>query len=97
MRTLLERNESIFLAVDANPRIDLTPEVSAFLNSEMGRQRCLWGSNGCCWNTALAKLDALPLDAETRQLFSRENAIRVFGLEKQDRPQFEVEFVLTGE
>ena len=96
-RRMLEQQENIYLAVDANPRRDLAEEVSEFLNSELGRSRCVWGSNGCGWRTAIADLDKLKLSDQARARFTRENAVALFGLAEQNSPQIEVNFVLTGE
>ncbi len=97
MQGALEEYDNIYFALDANVRHDLLPAASQFLNSELAATRCVWGSNHCGWQVAVAKLDALALSDGTRAQFARENAVVLFGLESQRRPQLEVEAVLTAE
>jgi predicted TIM-barrel fold metal-dependent hydrolase len=97
IRSRLESHENIYVALDANPRRDLVPEISDFLNGELGKRRCLWGSNGCRWDTAMSHLRSLQLESDARSRFERENGLAVFNFQQQQRPRLEADFTLTAE
>jgi hypothetical protein len=97
LRRLLEHHENVYVALDANPRRDLRAQAAEFLSSDLGLSRCLWGSNGCCWDVAVTRLDELNLAPAVRTRFSRENAVAVYGLEQQTTPKLPTDLVLTAE
>jgi predicted TIM-barrel fold metal-dependent hydrolase len=97
IRRLLDRCENIYFALDANPRRDLLPEVSALLNSDRGRTRCVWGSNACAWEQTTKQVEQLALEDDAESHFVRDNAVALFALEQQRRPRLEAELILTGE
>lgn len=86
MRSLLYRWDNLFFVLDANVPSDQAEETSVFLNSEMGQERCLWGSNRDSWQDSLHKIDQWGLTGEARVRFLRENAVRVFDLACQFAP-----------
>ena len=59
------------------------PELVRYMTSRGGRRKVMFGSNYpmIAPEAALADLDALQLDDETRELFLAGNARRVFGLD----------------
>lgn len=72
--------EKIWFGVDAwSPRY-LSPQVLHFLNSRMGQDRCLWGTNGLPWDSMLMDLDALNLKPDVRRKLLRDNAVQLFNL-----------------
>lgn len=93
----LETHENVFLAMPANARAEQVCEIRGFLNSDLGSTRCVWGSNGEGWNVALAHLGELGLEEQALSRFASENAMRIFALQTQRRPQPEVDFVLMAE
>ena len=58
----------------------LKPEVIQFVNSRMGMDRALWGTNGLPWKESLAQVDALGLRPEAKRKLLRENAEQLFKL-----------------
>ena len=49
----------------------------------MGRDRCVWGTNGLPWKESLKQLCALGLKEEVQKKLMRENAIELFKLNEQ--------------
>jgi predicted TIM-barrel fold metal-dependent hydrolase len=58
----------------------LKPEVVHFVNSRMGQDRCLWGTNGLPWGESLAQLEGLGLRPEARRKLVHDNAASLFRL-----------------
>jgi predicted TIM-barrel fold metal-dependent hydrolase len=52
-----------------------------FINSRMGRDRCVWGTNGLPWKESLTQIDELGLKPEVKQKLIRDNAVELFGIE----------------
>ncbi len=77
--------ENLYFALDpvALARLAAMPQAADFFAAPMFQERCMWGSNGVPWTDALLACKSLPLLPETAALFLRDNAIRVFAL---DRP-----------
>jgi predicted TIM-barrel fold metal-dependent hydrolase len=97
LRRLLETRENVYVALDANPGNYVERQAPGFLNSELGKNRCMWGSNGCDWDVALSQLDTLGLEQDTLIRFARENAIAIFDLAQQEKPYIETAEPLTAE
>ena len=72
--------DNVYLGVDAWMPKYLKPEVVQFVNSRMGMDRALWGTNGLPWKENLAQVDALGLRPEAKRKLLRENAERLFKL-----------------
>jgi predicted TIM-barrel fold metal-dependent hydrolase len=73
--------ENIWFGVDAWLPKYLSPQIIQFINSRMGRDRCLWGTNGLPWKESLKQLCDLGLKEEVTRKLLRENAIELFKLE----------------
>jgi uncharacterized protein len=72
--------DNVYLGVDAWMPRYLKPEIVQFVNSRMGQDRCLWGTNGLPWKENLAQLDELGLRPEARRKLLRDNAVELFRL-----------------
>lgn len=72
--------DNVYLGVDAWMPKYLKPEVVQFVNSRMGMDRALWGTNGLPWKENLAQIDALGLRPEAKARLLRENAVQLFKL-----------------
>lgn len=73
--------EHVYFGVDAWLPKYLKPEIVQFINSPLGQDRCLWGTNGLPWKKSLDQLQALGLKEEVKHKLLRENAARLFKLE----------------
>jgi len=58
----------------------LSPQIVQFINSRMGRDRCLWGTNGLPWKESLRQLCDLGLKEDVTRKILRENAVDLFKL-----------------
>ena len=72
--------DNVYLGVDAWMPRYLKPEIVQFVNSRMGQDRALWGTNGLPWKENLAQIDALGLRPEAKRKLLRDNAARLFKL-----------------
>jgi predicted TIM-barrel fold metal-dependent hydrolase len=72
--------DNVYLGVDAWMPKYLKPEVVQFVNSRMGMDRALWGTNGLPWKENLDQVDALGLRPEAKRKLLRENAVQLFKL-----------------
>ncbi len=73
--------ENIWCGVDAWSPKYLSPQIIQFINSRLGRDRCLWGTNGLPWKESLQQLCDLGLKEQVQKKLLRENAIELFKLE----------------
>lgn len=46
----------------------LKPEIIQFINSRLGQDRCLWGSNGLPWKESLQQLESRGIREEAATL-----------------------------
>jgi predicted TIM-barrel fold metal-dependent hydrolase len=58
----------------------LSPSTIQFINSRLGRDRCIWGTNGLPWKEDLKQLDDLGLKEDVKKKLLRDNAIELFKL-----------------
>jgi predicted TIM-barrel fold metal-dependent hydrolase len=58
----------------------LAPEVVHFMNSRMGMDRCVWGTNGLPWKASLDQIDQIGLKEEVKRKVLRDNTVQLFGL-----------------
>jgi uncharacterized protein len=72
--------DNIWFGIDAWMPKYLSPQIVPFLNSRLGQDRCLWGTNGLPWAESLRQLDALGLKPEVKQKLIRDNALSLFKL-----------------
>ena len=84
MVAVARKHENVYIDTSAYTARRYPPELVRYLRSGSGRHKVLFGSNYpmIAPEHALADLDALELDAETRELFLAANARRVFGLSR---------------
>jgi hypothetical protein len=78
--------ENVWFGVDAWMPRYLSPVVVQFINSRMGRDRCVWGTNGLPWAESLRQLKELGLKEEVRRKLLRENAVELFQLTPAAKP-----------
>ena len=74
--------ENVWLGIDAWMPKYLKPELIQFINSRLGQDRCLWGTNGLPWKENLQQLNELGLKPEAKRKLLRENALKLFKLEE---------------
>jgi hypothetical protein len=72
--------DNVWFGIDAWMPKYLSPQIVQFLDSRLGQDRCLWGTNGLPWDESLRQLDALGLRPQVKQKLIRDNAMELFGL-----------------
>ncbi|MBI3845499.1 MAG: amidohydrolase [Planctomycetes bacterium] len=72
--------DNVWLGIDAWSPKYLKPEVVHFINSRLGQDRCLWGTNGLPWAANLDALESLELRPEAKRKLLRDNAVALFKL-----------------
>jgi len=72
--------DNVYFGVDGWMPKYLKPEIIHFVNSRMGQDRCLWGTNGLPWKENLEQVKELGLKEEGKRKLLRENAIELFRL-----------------
>jgi len=72
--------DNIYFGVDAWMPKYLKPEIIHFINSRMGMDRCLWGTNGLPWKESLDQVEQIGLKEEAKRKLLRENAKELFRL-----------------
>jgi hypothetical protein len=82
MVAVARKHENVYIDTSAYAIARLPEELVAYMRTRSGRRKVLFGSNHPMLSPAhaLAGLDALDLDAETRELFTADNARRIFAL-----------------
>jgi predicted TIM-barrel fold metal-dependent hydrolase len=82
MVAVARKHENVYIDTSAYTARRYPPELVSYLRSKGGRRKVLFGSNYpmIAPQAALADLDSLELDDETRGLFLEDNARRVFAL-----------------
>jgi predicted TIM-barrel fold metal-dependent hydrolase len=80
--------ENIWFGIDAWLPKYLSHEIIRFMNSRLGADRCLWGTNGLPWKESLKQLCDLGLKEDVTRKIVRENAIELFKLES-GKPLFD--------
>jgi hypothetical protein len=72
--------DNVYFGVDAWMPKYLKPEAVQFVNSRLGQDRCLWGTNGLPWKENLEQLDQIGLRPEAKRKLLRDNAVALFRL-----------------
>ncbi len=72
--------DNIWFGVDAWMPKYLKPEILQYINSRMGQDRCLWGTNGLPWKESLDQVEELKLRPESKRKLLRDNALALFKL-----------------
>ena len=78
------RVEDIWFGIDAWLPKYLSPQIVQFMNSRLGRDRCLWGTNGCPGKPATT-LRSRSQGRSARKIL-RENAFELFKLASKQTP-----------
>jgi predicted TIM-barrel fold metal-dependent hydrolase len=68
----------VWFGIDAWMPKYLKPEIIHYINSRMGQDRCLWGTNGLPWKQSLAQVEELNLKEETKRKLLHDNAAELF-------------------
>lgn len=72
--------DNVWFGIDAWMPRYLSKEIVRFMDSRMGRDRVLWGTNGLPWKKSLQQLEELGLKEETIERVTRTNAEELFRL-----------------
>ncbi len=72
--------DNVYFGVDALMPKYLKPEIIHYINSRMGQDRCLWGTNGLPWQESLNQWEEMGLKEATKKKLLRDNAVELFGL-----------------
>ncbi len=72
--------DNIWFGADAWMPKYLKPEIIQFINSRMGQDRCLWGTNGLPWKESLDQVEELKLRPDSKRKVLRDNAVELFRL-----------------
>ena len=72
--------DNVWFGVDAWMPKYLSPSILQFMNSRMGRDRCLWGTNGLPWAESLNQMQQIGLKPEVLTRVLRDNAAELFRL-----------------
>lgn len=77
--------DTVWIGIDAWLPKYLKPELVQFMNSRLGQDRVLWGTNGLPWKQSLEQLRALGLKSEVYRKVVRDNAVELFRLQTPAR------------
>ena len=82
MIAVARKHENVYIDTSAYTSKRIPPELVAYMQTDSGARKVLYGSNYpmIMPQAALAGLDSLGLDEQTRELYLAGNAQRVFGL-----------------
>jgi predicted TIM-barrel fold metal-dependent hydrolase len=72
--------DNVYVGVDAWMPKYLKPELIQFVNSRMGQDRSIWGTNGLPWKESLKQINELGLKDSVKSKLLRENAVQLFKL-----------------
>jgi uncharacterized protein len=70
--------DNVYFGIDAWMPKYLKPEIIQFINSRMGQDRCLWGTNGLPWKESLDQVEGLKLREDAKRKLIRDNAAELF-------------------
>ena len=73
--------DNVWFGVDAWMPKYLSPQILQFINSRLGRDRCIWGTNGLPWSESLRQMDEIGLKDEVKQKLLHDNAVQLFKLD----------------
>ena len=72
--------DNVYFGIDGWMPKYLGPEIVHFMNSRMGMDRCVWGTNGLPWKESIDQLEQIGLKEEAKRKVLRDNAVRLFNL-----------------
>jgi predicted TIM-barrel fold metal-dependent hydrolase len=70
--------DNVYFGIDGWMPKYLGPETLHFMNSRMGMDRCVWGTNGLPWKASLDQIDQIGLKEEVKQKVLRDNTVQLF-------------------
>ncbi len=77
--------DNVWFGVDAWMPKYLSPPILQFVNSRMGQDRAIWGTNGLPWKDSLKQVDEVFPKPEVRRKLLRDNAVQLFKLEAAEK------------
>ena len=72
--------DNVYFGIDGWMPKYLGPETLHFMNSRMGMDRCVWGTNGLPWKASLDQIDQIGLKEEVKRKVLRDNTVQLFNL-----------------
>lgn len=72
--------DNVWFGCDAWAPKYWSPSIVQYINSRLGSERCVWGTNGLPWEEMLRQIDTLELREENKRKLLRDNAIELFKL-----------------
>ena len=72
--------DNVYFGIDGWLPKYLGPEILHFMNSRMGMDRCVWGTNGLPWKASLDQMDQIGLKDEVKRKVLHDNTVQLFGL-----------------
>jgi predicted TIM-barrel fold metal-dependent hydrolase len=72
--------DNVYFGVDAWMPKYLKPEIIHFINSRMGQDRCLWGTNGLSWKESRDQIEEIGLKEDVKKRLLYDNAAELFKL-----------------
>jgi len=72
--------DNVYFGIDAWMPKYLKPEIIHFINSRMGQDRCLWGTNGLSWKESRDQVEELGLKEDVKKRLLHDNAVELFKL-----------------
>jgi len=72
--------DNVYFGIDGWLPKYLAPEILHFMNSRMGMDRCVWGTNGLPWKASLDQMDQIGLKDDVKRKVLRDNTAQLFGL-----------------
>ncbi len=80
LMSLCYKWENVWFGIDAWMPKYLNKDIVHFMDSRMGRDRVLWGTNGLPWKKSLDQLGDMGLKDETIEKITRTNSAELFNL-----------------
>ena len=72
--------DNVYFGIDGWLPKYLGPEILHFMNSRMGMDRCVWGTNGLPWKTSIEQMDQIGLKDDVKRKVLRDNTAQLFGI-----------------
>ena len=72
--------DNVYFGIDAWMPKYLKPEIIHFINSRMGQDRCLWGTNGLSWQASRNQVEEIGLKEDVKKRLLHDNAAELFKL-----------------
>ncbi|MGI5876907.1 MAG: amidohydrolase family protein [Dethiobacteria bacterium] len=72
--------ENVWFGCDAWLPRYWSPSIIQYVNSRLGADRCLWGTNGLPWKESIKQVNELNLREDNKRKLLRDNAVQLFKL-----------------